>query len=55
MTKQVTRYEVREYIGNDYSRQIGCRLRTRQDAGRIVKILKAAGRSVFAAPIKIAA
>lgn len=55
MTKQVTRYEVREYIGNDYSKQIGRRLRTRQDASRIVKILKSSGRSVFAAPIKIAA
>jgi hypothetical protein len=41
-------YQVREYIGNKYSKQIGCRLRIRTDALRIVRILKKQGRSVFA-------
>lgn len=53
--KQVTRYEVREYIGSEYSKKLGRRLRTREQAGRIVRILTKAGRSVFSAPLKIAA
>jgi len=55
MNKQVTRYQIREFVGIDYSKQIGRRLRTREQAMRIVRILKKAGRTVFAAPLKIAA
>jgi hypothetical protein len=55
MTKQITRYQVREFNGNEYSKQLGCRLRTRKEAGRIVRLLKKQGRSVFAASLKIAA
>lgn len=51
--KQVTRYEVREYVGAEYSRQLGRRLRTRSQAMSIVRILKKAGREVFAAPMKV--
>jgi len=54
-TKQVSRYEVREFIGSSYSKQLGRRLRTREQAARIVRILKKAGREVFAAPLKVAA
>jgi len=54
MSKQVTRYEIREFTGNEYSKQLGRRLRTRTEASRAVKILKAAGRTAFAAPVKIA-
>ena len=50
-----TRYEVREFNGNEYSKQLGRRLRTRMEASRIVRILKKQGRSVFASPLKIAA
>ena len=52
MTK-VTRYEIREWVGNSYSVALGRRLRTRQQASRIVKFLKAQKRSAFASPIKI--
>jgi hypothetical protein len=41
-------YQVREFIGNDYSKQLGYRLRERTDALRIVRILKKQGRTVFA-------
>lgn len=54
-SKQVTRYQVREYIGNQYSKQLGRRLRTIEQSARIVRILKKAGREVFAAPLKVAA
>jgi hypothetical protein len=54
-TKQITRYEVREFVGNNYSKQLGCRLRTREQAGRIVRLLKKQGRMVFSSPLKIAA
>jgi hypothetical protein len=54
MNKQTTLYQVREFIGGEYSKALGRRLRTRQQASRIVKILKAEKRSVFLAPIKVA-
>lgn len=54
-TKQVIRYEVREFIGSSYSRQLGRRLRTREQALRIVRILKKTGREVFSASLKVAA
>jgi hypothetical protein len=53
--KQITRYEIREFIGNEYSKQLGRRLRTREQAGRIVRLLKKQGRTVFSSPLKIAA
>lgn len=52
-TKTRTLYEVREFVGNDYSKQLGRRLRCRTDALRIVKTLKRSGRDVFAAPLKV--
>lgn len=55
MNKQVTRYEIREFTGNEYSKQLGRRLRTREQATRIVRLLKKTGRTVFASPLKIAA
>lgn len=55
MSKQTTRYQVREFIGNEYSKQLGFRLRTREQANRIMRILKKEGRTVFASPMKIAA
>ncbi len=54
-TKQITRYEVREFVGNEYSKQLGRRLRTREQASRIVRLLKKQGRTVFSSPLKIAA
>lgn len=53
--KQVTRYEVREFVGNAYSKQLGRRLRTREQAGRIVRLLKKTGRAVLSAPLKVSA
>jgi hypothetical protein len=53
--KQITRYEVREFVGNEYSKQLGCRLRTREQANRIIRLLKKQGRKVFSSPLKLAA
>ena len=53
--KQVTLYLVREFVGSEYSKQLGRRLRTRSQATTIVKILKKAGREVFASPMRVAA
>lgn len=55
MSKQVTRYQIREFVGSNYSRKLGRRLRTREQAVRIVKMLRKAGRDVFSAQMKIAA
>ena len=48
-------YQVREYVGAQYSRQLGRKLRSRTDALRLVKRLKKQRREVFVAPIKVAA
>ena len=53
--KQIIRYEIREFTGNQYSKQIIHRLRTLEQAGRIIRLLKKQGRTVFMAPLKIAA
>ena len=55
MAKTRNMYEVREFVGNDYSKSLGRRLRFRTDAMRIVKILKKKGREVFASPIMVSA
>ena len=52
-TKQVTLYQVREFVGSEYSKQLGRRLRTKQQASSIVKILKKDGRQVFTSPMKV--
>lgn len=55
MTKTTNLYQVREFIGNDYSKQLGRRLRVRTDALRLVRLLKKQGREVFASPVRVAA
>lgn len=55
MTKTISLYQVREFTGNEYSKQLGRRLRPRVDALRVVKLLKKQGREVFAAKMAIAA
>ena len=54
MSKTRNMYEVREFIGNDYSKALGRRIRERTDALRVVRILKKQGRDVFASPMKVA-
>lgn len=48
-------YQVREFTCNEYSKQLGRRLRTRTDALRVVRILRKQCREAFATPIRIAA
>lgn len=55
MSKKRNMYEVREFIGNNYSKPLGRRLREHTDAMRVVRILKKQRREVFAAAIKVAA
>ena len=38
--KKVTLYEIREYVGNEYSKQLGSKLRTKQRVNRILRRLK---------------
>ena len=53
--KTVTRYEIREYKGNDYSASMSSKLRDRKAAAKLVKRLKKMGHDAFAAPMKVAA
>jgi len=54
-TKTRTMYQVREFIGSNYSKQLGWKLRDRSVAMRLVRLLKKQGRTVFASPLRIAA
>ena len=54
MNKTKNLYQIREFIGNGYSKQLGRRLRERTDALRIIRILKKQGREVLVAPIQMA-
>ncbi len=51
--KTVSRYEIREYIGNEYSKSVFRQIVDRQRAAKIVKRLKKSGRSVFASKMSI--
>ena len=55
MTKTTNLYQVREFVGTNYSKQLGRRLRARTDALRLVRLLKKQGREVFASPVRVAA
>ena len=46
-------YTVREFVGNNFSKQLGRRLRERGDALRIVRLLKNQGRDVLAYPVLV--
>lgn len=48
-------YQVREFIGSNYSKQLGRRLRDRASAGRVARLLRKQGRQVFIAPLSVAA
>lgn len=52
--KTTNLYQVREFTGNEYSKQLGRRLRARTDALRLIRILKKQGREVFISPVRIA-
>ena len=51
--KTVTRYNIRSYTGNDYSKSLSCKLKTRVNATKLVKYLKRRGIEAFAVPMKI--
>ena len=52
-TMKKTMYQVREFIGSDYSIQLGIKLRDRKSALRIAKILKKSGREIILATLLI--
>jgi hypothetical protein len=54
-TKQVTRYEIREFVGSSFSKSLGRKLRDRSAAARIVRRLKKQKRDVFSVPFRISA
>lgn len=49
----VSRYEIREYIGNEYSKSVFRQIVDRSRAAKIVKRLKKSGREVFMAKMKV--
>ena len=52
--KTVTRYEIREFTGTDFSRSMGGKLRERSQALKLVKRLKKLGhKNAFISAIKI--
>ena len=51
--KTVKLYEVREWVGASYSKQLGRHLRGRKHALRIAKRLKGRGRDVFVNPLAV--
>lgn len=53
--KTVTRYEIRAFTSNEYSKSLSVKLRDRSRANKIVKRLKKYGIKAFAVPMKIAA
>lgn len=50
--KQVTLYEIREYVGNGYSKGLGFKLRSKQQTNRILKRLKPQNREFIVVPWK---
>jgi len=51
--KKMTRYEIREFKGDDYSKSMSQKLRERNSAQKLVKRLKKMGHNAFISPIKI--
>lgn len=56
MAKQKKGYEVRYYVGSEYSKSAGRKLYSRERAGRIVRFLKKRyAVAAFAAPMMVQA
>ena len=55
MNKQIAMFQVREFSGSNYSRQLGRRLRVKSDAQRIAKVLRKQGRTIVLAKLMVAA
>lgn len=53
MSKTHKLYQVREFVGSCYSKQLGQKLREKTSATRIARALKKTGRAVFIAPVSI--
>lgn len=51
--KQVKMYEIKSYTGNEYSKSLSSKLKTKVRATKLVKYLKKRGISAFAAPMMI--
>ena len=51
--KTAARYEIREYVGMEFSRSMSAKLRTRQAATKLIKRLKKLGHNAFAAKYMI--
>lgn len=51
--KTVSRYEIREFVGNEYSKPVFRQIVERSRASNIVKRLKKAGREVFMAKMEV--
>lgn len=52
----VTLYQIREYIGSNYGKQLGTKLRNRRQAQKLIRYLKKRNRSrtLIASPMTVA-
>ena len=47
MSKLIAMYQVREWVGNEYSKTLGSKLRVAVRAKKLIKRLRSRGRVVF--------
>ena len=53
MAKAITLYEIREYVGTNYSKPLGSKLRSKSRVTRLVKRLSKQGRELVIASHKV--
>ena len=55
MSKLIAMYQVREWVGNEYSKTLGSKLRVAVRAKNLIKRLRSRGRVVFLSKIMVGA
>ena len=53
MSNLITMYQVREWVGNEYSKALGTKLRVAVRAKKLIKRLRSRGRVVFLSKIMV--
>jgi len=55
MNKLIAMYQVREWVGNEYSKALGSKLRAAVRAKKLIKRLRSRGMVVFLSKIMVSA
>lgn len=55
MSNLITMYQVREWVGNEYSKTLGTKLRVASQAKKLIKRLRSRGRIVFLSKVMVCA